>query len=108
MPDLIRWTDHGLFCEPGNFFIDPWRPVDRAVITHGHSDHSRPGSTHYLCSNQSLSLLRARLPDEAAIESVPYGIEVNHNGIKISFHPAGHILGSSQIRVEKDGEVWVV
>ena len=107
MGDLLRVTAEGLYCEAGDFFIDPWRPVDRAVITHGHSDHARTGSRHYLACVDSLPVLRARLGKEAPLEGVPYGRKVVHNGVTISLHPAGHILGSAQVRVEHHGDVWV-
>jgi putative mRNA 3-end processing factor len=105
---LIRFTDKGLYCEPGDFYIDPWQPVHKAVITHAHSDHARPGSNSYLCHHASKPILQLRLGIENNIQSVGWNEEVLINGIKISLHPAGHIIGSSQIRVEHKGEVWVV
>jgi len=107
MGDLLRVTADGLYCEAGDFFIDPWRPVDRAVITHGHSDHARTGSRHYLAAADGLPVLRSRLGKDAPLEGVAYGQAVVHNGVTISLHPAGHILGSSQVRVEHKGDVWV-
>jgi putative mRNA 3-end processing factor len=104
---VITSTSSGLFCEPGNFYIDPWEPVDRALITHAHSDHARPGSARYLCAAPGESVLRRRIPD-APVETLPYGESVTIGDVKVSFHPAGHILGSAQIRVEHRGEVWVV
>jgi putative mRNA 3-end processing factor len=105
---LIEPTASGLYCEAGGFHIDPWLPVDRAVITHAHGDHLRPGSAAYLCSAASKALVAARLGPPAAIETVPYGERVEINGVTVSMHPAGHILGSAQVRVEYRGEVWVV
>ena len=105
--DLIVVRPEGLYCPPGGFHIDPWRPVDRAIVTHAHGDHARPGSTHYLASASSAEVLRVRLGD-AAIETVPFGVRVTHNGVTVSLHPAGHVLGSAQVRVEHRGEVWVV
>ncbi len=104
----MRVTDRGLYCEDGDFYIDPWRPVDRAVVTHGHSDHASWGHKKYLCSIDSAPILRARLGADIAVDAVEYGRELNLNGIGVSLHPAGHILGSAQIRLEREGEVWVV
>jgi putative mRNA 3-end processing factor len=104
---LIRFTDKGLYCEPGDFYIDPWQPVHKAVITHAHSDHARPGSQHYLCHHASKPLLRLRLGIDNDIESIAWNEPVYLNAVKVSLHPAGHIIGSSQIRVEYKGEVWV-
>jgi putative mRNA 3-end processing factor len=105
---LLEITDRGLYCPAGGFFIDPWEPVERAVITHAHSDHARWGSQAYLASVEGLAVLRARIGADAPIQAVKYGETVELNGVTVSLHPAGHILGSSQIRVEHRGEVWVV
>lgn len=104
---LITFTEQGLYCDTGKFYIDPWCPVDHAVITHAHSDHARWGSGHYLCHHDTLPVLRLRL---GAIQAQPvaWGETVYKNGVRISLHPAGHIIGSSQIRVEYKGEVCVV
>jgi putative mRNA 3-end processing factor len=104
---LIEFTDKGLYCRQGGFYIDPWKPVDRAVITHAHSDHARWGSRNYLCHHLTKPILRLRLGDNS-YESIDWNAAVNMHGVKISLHPAGHIIGSSQIRVEYNGEVWVV
>jgi putative mRNA 3-end processing factor len=104
---LIQPTDEGLYCAAGGFHIDPWRPVDRAVITHAHGDHLTPGSRAYLCSAASLPLVVQRLGVGAPVSSVPYGEPVTLDGVRVSLHPAGHILGSAQVRVEHRGEVWV-
>ena len=104
---LIQFTDRGLYCPQGGFFIDPWRPVDRAVITHGHSDHARWGNKSYLCHHHTLPILQLRLGPNH-YQSVDWNEPVIMNGVKVSLHPAGHIIGSSQIRVEYLGEVWVV
>ncbi|MFN2635421.1 MAG: ligase-associated DNA damage response exonuclease [Gemmatimonadaceae bacterium] len=106
--DLLRVTDSGLYCEAGDFHIDPWLPVDRALITHAHGDHARWGSRAYLSSAEGERVLRTRLGPSANISTVPYGTRTTMNGVHVSFHPAGHILGSAQIRVERDGEIWVV
>ncbi len=104
---LIEFTDKGLYCRQGGFYIDPWKPVKRAVITHAHSDHARWGSKYYLCHHFTKPILQLRL-GENYYESVDWNEPVMMNGVKISLHPAGHIIGSSQIRVEYGGEVWVV
>jgi len=104
---LIDFTDKGLYCAPGGFYIDPWKPVDKAVITHAHSDHARWGSNYYLCHHFTKPILQLRLGD-INYQSVEWDEPVWMNGVKISLHPAGHIIGSSQIRVEYNGEVWVV
>ena len=104
---LIQFTDRGLYCPHGGFYIDPWRPVDRAVITHGHSDHARWGNKSYLCHHHTLPILQLRLGPNH-YQSVDWNEPVIMNGVKVSLHPAGHIIGSSQVRVEYLGEVWVV
>ena len=104
---LIEFTDRGLYCPQGAFYIDPWRPVDKAVITHAHSDHARAGSRRYLCHRLTRPLLELRLGDQT-YQSLEWGESVFMNGVKVSLHPAGHIIGSSQVRVEYQGEVWVV
>jgi putative mRNA 3-end processing factor len=104
---LIDFTDKGLFCSQGNFYIDPWKPVDKAVITHAHSDHARWGSKSYLCHHFTKPLLQLRLGDNH-YESKDWNEPVLINGVTVSFHPAGHIIGSAQIRVEYKGEVWVI
>lgn len=105
---LVEPTPRGLYCPAGDFYIDPWTTADRAVITHAHGDHARPGSAHYLAAACGVAVLRTRLGEEAVIEGVPYGEERLVNGVKVSLHPAGHVLGSSQVRIEHGGEVWVV
>ncbi len=105
---LLKTDPSGLFCEAGQFHIDPWLPVDRALITHGHSDHARRGSSAYLCTAACAPILRARLGEDIVLQTLPYGERLNLNGVTVSFHPAGHVLGSAQIRVEFQGEVWVV
>jgi putative mRNA 3-end processing factor len=105
---LITSTSRGLYCEAGDFYIDPWLPVERAVITHAHGDHARPGSAAYLAAKPGLPVLRTRLGEDAAIEGLAYGEARDIGGVKVSLHPAGHVLGSSQVRIEHAGEVWVV
>jgi len=104
---LVEFTDCGLYCRPGDFYIDPWKPVDRAVITHGHSDHARWGSRVYFCHHDTKPILQLRLgPNQ--YQTAGWDEPVYMNGVKVSLHPAGHIIGSSQIRIEHEGEVWVV
>lgn len=105
--NLLQFTDKGIYCPQADVHLDPWQPVARALITHGHSDHARWGSQRYLCTHEAKSVIQYRLNTTSPIESVSYGEEVIINGVKFSFHPAGHILGSAQIRVEYQGEVWV-
>ena len=105
---LLRLTDRGLYCEAGDFFVDPWEPVDRAVITHAHGDHAAWGSRAYLTSAQGEGVLRARMEPGARIRGIEYGERIALNGTTVSLHPAGHILGSSQVRIEHRGEVLVV
>ena len=104
--DLIASTDRGLYCAAGDFHIDPWRPVPRAIITHAHSDHARFGSEVYVCHRDTAPILRKRLGD-VAIETATYGEILTRNGVELSFHPAGHVLGSAQVRVALNGETWV-
>ena len=106
--DLVVERPEGLYCPPGDFHIDPWRPVQRAVITHAHADHARGGHAHYLAAAPSEGVLRSRLGGDIAIQPLAYGETVEHNGVKVSLHPAGHVLGSAQVRIEHQGRVWVV
>lgn len=106
--DLLQLTDAGLYCPRGDFYIDPHLPVKTAVLTHAHADHAYRGSKRYVVSSGSRLLMRRRLGDDSSIETLAYGATKSLNGVKISFHPAGHVLGSSQVRVEANREVWVV
>ena len=105
---LLETTGQGLYCAAGGFFVDPWRPVDRAVVTHAHADHACAGCGCYLTTRSGEGVLRARIGIDAAIDALAYGETIDQNGVTISLHPAGHILGSAQVRVEHRGEVWVV
>ena len=105
---MLTETAHGLYCADGDFFIDPWQPVARALITHAHGDHARPGCAAYLCTRKTAPLLRRRLGADATIETIDYGARLAIGGVTVSFHPAGHVLGSAQIRVEGTAGVWVV
>ncbi|WP_346238110.1 ligase-associated DNA damage response exonuclease [Niabella insulamsoli] len=105
---LLRFTNKGIYCPQGDFYIDPWQPVEHAVITHGHGDHARWGSRHYLAHEFSKPVMLARLGEDTSIETLPYNRPTFINGVKLSLHPAGHIIGSAQIRLEYKGFVSVV
>ena len=106
---IIIPTDEGLFCPAGDFYIDPWRPVPVAVITHAHADHARAGSEHYFAQADSLPILRHRLGEQHVFSAMAYGAQRRLGQVTMSLHPAGHVLGSAQVRVEHDdGRVWVV
>jgi len=105
---LLRPTDRGLYCEAGDFYVDPWAAVDRAIVTHGHSDHTTWGCSRYLTAAPGIGVLRERLGAAAVIEGVAYGAPVSLHGVRVSLHPAGHILGSAQVRIEYQGQVCVV
>ena len=104
--DLVVLRPQGLYCPPGDFYIDPWRPVDRAVITHAHADHARMGHGHYLAAAPGEGVLRQRL-GPITLQTLPYGAAIVHHGVRLSLHPAGHVLGSAQVRLEHGGQVWV-
>jgi putative mRNA 3-end processing factor len=105
---LVTLTSRGLYCKQGGFYIDPWKPVDKAVLTHAHADHACRGNQSYLVAKEGEQLARIRLDPDAKISSLGYGKSTKINGVRVSFHPAGHILGSAQVRVEYKGEVWVI
>lgn len=104
--ELLSLTNKGLYCALGDFFIDPWEQVDTAVITHAHGDHAHSGMGKYIAVEECLHILRKRIPD-ADITTHPYGEKFQMGDVTLSFHPAGHILGSSQVRIEYQDEVWV-
>jgi putative mRNA 3-end processing factor len=104
--DLVVLRPEGLYCPAGDFHIDPWRPVERAVITHAHADHARRGHGQVLAAAPSEGVLRARLGD-ITLQALPYGAAIEHRGVRLSLHPAGHVLGSAQVRLEHRGRVWV-
>jgi putative mRNA 3-end processing factor len=104
--DLVVWRPEGLYCPAGDFHIDPWRPVPRAVITHAHADHARRGHGAYLATGCSAGVLRARLGD-ISLQGLRYGERVHVGDATVSLHPAGHVLGSAQVRIEHRGRVWV-
>mgnify|MGYP006266846021 FL=1 len=105
---LLRFTDRGFYCPQADCYIDPWRPVNRAIITHAHADHARWGHRHYLCHPLTAPILRHRIGPDISIETRSYGETFTRNGVRISLHPAGHILGSAQVRLEYRGEIWVL
>lgn len=104
---MLEFTPNGIYCAPGDFFIDPWKPVDRAVITHAHADHARAGHAHYLCAASGADVLRHRLGD-VSVDRVRYGETVTVGDVTVSLHPAGHIPGSAQVRMAHRGQVAVV
>ena len=106
--DLLEINPNGLYCPAGDFYIDPWRQVSHAVITHAHADHARPGSDRYLCASPGKHVLRTRMGNNATINTVKYGEHFSVHGVDVSLHPAGHLLGSSQVRVHHQGVTWVV
>ncbi|HEV7278959.1 MAG TPA: ligase-associated DNA damage response exonuclease [Pirellulaceae bacterium] len=108
MSELLKVNDCGIYCAAGDFYIDPWRPVPRAVVTHAHSDHARWGCQSYLTTEEGRGVLARRMGSDAVIETVRYGQTVTIGSATVSLHPAGHILGSAQVRVESGGDVWVV
>ena len=104
---LLQFTEKGIYCKQANVYIDPWKSVDYAIITHAHADHSRYGNKYYLSHHLSKPIVQHRLGQDISIESMEYGETRTVNGVQFSFHPAGHIIGSAQVRVEYKGEVWV-
>lgn len=104
---LLTFTKKGIYCQQADVFIDPWRPVDKAFLTHGHADHARSGSQQYWCTDLAAPVIRYRLGN-ISVQTARYGEVVRVNGVSFSFHPAGHVIGSAQIRVAYQGEIWVV
>ncbi len=107
MEKLLQFTDHGIYCAQADVYIDPWKPVSRALITHGHADHARWGHQHYLCHTLTAAIILKRISPDLTIQTVDYNEPILINGVRFTFHPAGHIIGSAQIRVEYKGEIWV-
>lgn len=104
---MLSFTKKGIYCEQAAVYLDPWFPVERALISHGHSDHARYGMKHYLTQNDNVSVIKHRLGSDISVQGLAYGEPIHINGVTFSFHPAGHLWGSSQIRVAYKGEVWV-
>lgn len=105
---LIQFTNKGIYCKQGNFYIDPWQPVDKAVITHGHADHAKWGNKNYLCHTLTKPILEERYGLYNNVETLDYKESININGVKLSMFPAGHVIGSAQIKLEYKGEIVVV
>ena len=103
---LLQFTSNGIYCEKAQVYLDPWKPVDKAIISHGHADHSRYGHKQYITHHRNVPIISHRL-GEINVVGKDWGESFTINNIKFSLHPAGHIIGSSQIRVEHKGEVWV-
>ena len=108
MKELLSIRPEGIYCAAAEVYIDPWKPVKKALITHGHSDHARWGHGAYVSTHAALPVIRHRLGNQINIRGVAYGEQMRINGVTVSFHPAGHIPGSAQIRVEYKGEIWCV
>ncbi len=103
---LLEFTDKGIYCAAAKVYLDPWKPVDKAIISHGHADHSRWGHKQYITHHRNVPIIAHRL-GEIHVTGKEWGETFSINNVKFSLHPAGHIIGSSQIRVEHKGEVWV-
>lgn len=104
---LIRLTEQGLFCEAGGFYVDAWAPVERTIVTHAHADHAYSGCGQYLTASPGVGLVKLRV-GEGSVQGARYGEQIKMGEVTVSLHPAGHILGSAQARIEHRGEVWVV
>lgn len=105
---MITFDNNGIYCAQAGVYIDPWQPVAKAIITHAHSDHARWGMGSYLAHKHSIPVLKYRLGEDIKAEGIDYGETLQMNGVTISLHPAGHIWGSAQVRLEYKGEIWVV
>lgn len=108
MPDLLELTPEGLYCRQGDFHVDPWRRVPRAVVTHAHADHARPGCDRYLCAAPGKLVLRARIGGSVPIDTLRFRESLSINGVQLSLHSSGHVLGAAQVRIEHAGVTWVV
>src|SRR5438105_4018911 len=104
---LLEFTERGIYCQQADVYLDPWKPVNKALITHGHSDHAKFGHNYYLCTEGSKAIIEYRLNTTSPVQAAKYGERITINDVHFSFHPAGHIPGSAQIRVEYKDEVWV-
>ena len=105
---MFNVTSSGIYCPQGGFYIDPWQPVDFAIITHGHADHARPGRTKYLCHHCTVPILKSRLGNDIAVQGAAYNEPLYINNVKVTLHPAGHIIGSAQVRLEYQGRITVI
>ncbi len=108
MQPVLTFTDSGIYCPAGDFYIDPWKPVNRAVITHAHADHARPDNRAYLCVKDSVPLLQLRLGQDISVQGLGWNETLQMNRASVSFHPAGHMIGSAQVKVTVGGQTWVV
>lgn len=108
MMALIEFTNKGIYCKQGNFYIDPWQPVDKAVITHGHADHAKWGNKNYLCHTLTKPILTERYGLFDNVETIAYQNTIDINGVKLTLFPAGHVIGSAQVKLEYKGEIVVV
>src|SRR5690606_617559 len=106
--NLLSFTDKGIYCPVGKFYIDPWKPVNKALITHGHADHARWGMKSYLCHHFTVPILKSRIGAAIDVQGITYKQPIHINGVTVSFHPSGHIIGSAQIRLEYKGKIVVV
>lgn len=104
---LIVFTEKGLYCPAGDFYVDPWRPVEHAVVTHAHSDHAYPHMKQYYATPISAAVMRVRLGADIAVTERAYGETFYINGVQVSLHPAGHVVGSAQVRIQVGNRVWV-
>jgi len=104
---LLEICRQGLYCPLADIYIDPWYPVEKAIITHGHSDHARFGHKKYFATKITNSIMKSRISPYLVCEDMQFEKAVNFNGVKVSLHPAGHIPGSAQLRLEYKGEVCV-
>lgn len=104
---MLEFTEKGIYCPIADVYIDPWKPVKSAIITHGHSDHARIGNSHYICHQDTVPILRLRLGQDISVQGLAYKQVISKNGVNISLYPAGHIIGSAQVRLEYKGEIWV-
>lgn len=105
---MLEFRREGIYCPQGNFYIDPWLPVDYAIITHAHADHARVGMKQYLCHELTAPILKLRLGQDIKVETLAYNQSLHINSVKVSLHPAGHLIGSAQVRLEFQGKVTVV
>ncbi|MFE4106690.1 ligase-associated DNA damage response exonuclease [Almyronema epifaneia] len=108
MSSLITVRPEGLYCEPGNFYVDPWQAVETALVTHAHADHAHAGSSRYVATQVSAEVFKKRLGTHIRFEGVQYGEKLKFGDTWVSFHAAGHVLGSAQVRIEHKDEVWVI